>query len=112
MKESDFWSQLEYRVCHEFDEIEECRKRGLWCDGFIPERYFLDEPAPYISGRVWIGIGSRKQQEWEFILVITKRVGSVEEIDWSELLPLKDNSQWIQVDLERKRLDMNPAPCV
>ena len=43
------------------------------------------------------------------LFFVAKRVRSVEEIDWSELLPLKNNSQWIEVDLESKRLDMDPA---
>jgi hypothetical protein len=109
LKESDFWSQLEYRVCHELDEIEECRRKGFWCDGFIPENYVLDDPFPYISGRVWIGIGSLNQQEWEFTLFLSKSAEGSDKITWSELLPPNNLTQWIEVDFKSKRLNMEPS---
>ena len=47
--------------------------RALWCDGFIPENYFLDRHPPTISGRAWIGIGKR-QEQWAFTLLLPGRV--------------------------------------
>lgn len=109
MKESDFWSQLEYRVCHELDGLDECRERGLWCDGFIPEKYVLDEPSPHISGRVWIGIGTLNQQEWGFTLFLGKPADGSDKINWPELLPLNNLTQWIEVNIESKRLELDPG---
>jgi hypothetical protein len=107
--ESDFWSHLEYRVCHDIDGLRQRELRHFWCDGFIPVCYHLGEPSPHIIGRVWMGIGPRDQQEWEFILLIPGPVTSREAIDWSALLPPLDRTRWLTVDPIAKRLIVEPA---
>jgi hypothetical protein len=64
MDESEFWVHLEYRVCQEIAGLRRPDFRRFWCDGFIPQRYHLDEPSPRIAGRVWMGVGPREQQAW------------------------------------------------
>ncbi len=35
MNEADYREHIELRVRAEFEGIENCRRRGPWCDGFI-----------------------------------------------------------------------------
>jgi predicted RNase H-like HicB family nuclease len=37
LTEADFWIQLEFRLCREFDGYEQWRNVGLWCDGIYQE---------------------------------------------------------------------------
>ena len=87
MDESEFWVRLEYRVCQEIDGLRQPGLRRFWCDGFIPVRYDFDEPSPRIVGIVWIGIGRREQQAWEFVLLLRGPIESRENVIWSALLP-------------------------
>ena len=86
MDEAEYWVRLEYRVCREFTGMRERRLQYLWCDGFIPGEYLLDDPRPRITGRAWICNGPR-QAEWEFTLLLPRPFHSREDIDWGLLLP-------------------------
>ncbi len=111
MDEADYWVSLEFRVCREFAGMPENRVRFLWCDGFIPERYFLDGPSPRITGRAWIGNGPR-QDEWIFTLFLNQTFGSPREIEWQRLLPPENVTRWLAVDLPGKRIQVEPAATV
>jgi hypothetical protein len=108
IKEADFWPRLEYRVCREMNGIPHCKRAALWCDGFLPEQYFLDNAPGYIEGQVWIGRGSRHQEEWRFRLLLGSPLASVKDIPWSEVLPPDGVSGWLMVDTQRKRLEVKP----
>ena len=45
MTEADYWLRLEFRVCRELAGMEDKALRSLWCDGFIPEVYWLDQSS-------------------------------------------------------------------
>ncbi len=66
MSEAEFWVTLEYRLCDELAGMPERGLPYLWCDGFIPDRYLLDENPPRVTGKVWICNG-RRQAEWDFV---------------------------------------------
>jgi hypothetical protein len=112
MDESAFWVHLEYRICQEIAGLKQPELQPFWCDGFIPGRYDLGEPSPRIVGRVWIGIGPREQQEWEFALVLPGPVTSRGAIEWSALLPPLDVTRWLTLDPIGKRLVVEPAVAV
>jgi hypothetical protein len=112
VNESDFWNCLEYRVCGEIDGLKRPDLRRFWCDGFIPDRYDLTGPSPRITGRVWMGIGTSEQQEWEFALLLGSPVGSRDDLDWSALLPLPNVTRWLSVDPIEKRLVLEPRAAV
>jgi hypothetical protein len=112
MDESDFWSSLEYRVCQEIDGSKRAGLRRFWCDGFIPERYELTDPSPQIFGRVWMGVGPREQQEWEFTLLLGRPVESRDAIEWSTLLPPPNVTRWLSVDPIGKRLVVEPTAAI
>ena len=112
MDESDFWIHLECRVCEEIDGLKQPGRRRFWCDGFIPERYELTNPSPQISGRVWMGVGPREQQEWEFTLLLGRPVESRDAIKWSTLLPPPNVTRWLSVDPIGKRLVVEPKAAV
>jgi len=109
MDESDFWVHLEHRVCQEIDGLRRPGLRRFWCDGFIPVEYVLDEPSPRIVGRVWMGVGPREEQEWEFVLLMCVPVQSRETIVWSVLLPMPNVTRWLTADPIGKRLVIEPA---
>lgn len=109
MDEADFWGHLEYRLCRELRTLEDCRRLGLWCDGFIPEGYVLDAPAPEIHGRVWIGLGPRQQEQWTFRVALARPAAAREAIAWATLCPANDVTNWLRVDIEAQHLDIDPA---
>ena len=116
MDEDDFWLALEFRVCGEMDGIEEFRREGMWCDGFSPWFYALDRVPGEITGRVWIGFGSRTQEEWEFKLILHSAYASPKAIPWENLLPPDDVTEWLVVERAKKRrrlvIDLAvAAPC-
>ena len=61
-----------------------------------------------VSGRVWIGIGPKEQQEWSFVL-LAGRVRDWNRLDWALLLPGEDVTGWMAVDLERKLMKIHLA---
>ena len=97
MDESDFWAHLEYRVCHEIEGLKQPSLRRYWCDGFIPDQYEINEPSPHISGYVWMGVGPRHQEEWEFDLLLPGPVESRVNIVWSTLLPPPNVTRWLTI---------------
>jgi hypothetical protein len=108
MLESDFWKALEFRVCRDLQLRADNRLRFLWCDGFIPESYLLDQRPPRITGRAWIGDG-RTQVQWTFTLLTTPPVSSPSDLDWDSLLPPEHANQWLAVDPQSGHIVMHPA---
>jgi hypothetical protein len=106
--EASFWPALEYRVSREMAGVEECRRRGMWCDGFVAQTLDLDHRPNRVLGRAWVGLG-RDQASWTFELLLTGSVASRAEIRWSELLPAEDATQWLRVDHEGRHLVIAPG---
>lgn len=111
MNESDYWLRLEYRLCSEFEGLLENHLRFLWCDGFTPQQYLVDDPLPRVTGLVWICNG-QIQDEWEFTLLLPHPVGAPSEIEWSSLLPADSVTRWLAVDPIGKRVEIEPAAAV
>jgi hypothetical protein len=109
--EGDYWVSLEYRVCREFAGMKDRGLRHLWCDGFVPERYLLSGPEPRVTGRAWVGHGTR-QAEWTFTLFLPRPVGSREGVDWAALLPPEGVTRWLALDPAGKHLQIEPAAAV
>jgi hypothetical protein len=108
MDETEYWKRLEYRVCQEFEGMADNRLRFLWCDGFRPEEYLLDDATPRITGRAWICNGPR-QDEWDFTLALPLRVASRAALDWQTLVPADNVTRWLDVDQTGKRIQINLA---
>ena len=110
MNENEYWISLEYRVCHEFAGMPEIHLRNLWCDGFIPDQYSLEGASPCVTGRVWICNGP-KQEQWQFTLFMNHLVTSELHVDWSSLLPPRNKTNWLLVDLTHRsiRIDLSEA---
>jgi hypothetical protein len=111
MDEATFWASLEYRVCRELAGMPENKLRYLWCDGFIPRQYFLDEPTPRITGTAWVCNGP-SQAEWRFTLFLSHAVRSRNEIGWAALLPPDNVTRWLAVDQLGKRIEIEPSAAV
>jgi hypothetical protein len=109
--EAEYWASLEFRICREFAGMSENHLRGLWCDGLVPTRFLLDDPTPRVTGTAWICNGPR-QAEWEFALFLPGPISSREEIDWRALLPAENVTRWLAVDVEGRRIQIEPAAAV
>jgi hypothetical protein len=92
--EDEFWKQLEFRVCREFESTSDNAVGFLWCDGFMPEEYDLGDVSPHIAGWAWIGEG-RTQDRWRFTLTLEIRDQRREDIAWHNLLPPEDARGWL-----------------
>ncbi len=108
MTESEYWASLEYRVTRELGRMDDNALRSLWCDGFIPERFAVDNADPHITGAVWICSGPR-QHRWEFRLDLGRTVDRSADVRWANLLPADDATGWLTVDLEGRRIRINPS---
>jgi len=108
MGEAEFWGSLEFRLCREFAGLSARRDQYLWCDGFIPTQYLLDDPRPRIIGKAWICNGQR-QAEWDFTLLLPRALGSREEIDWALLLPPENMTRWLAFDEGRRYIEIEPG---
>jgi hypothetical protein len=111
LNESDYWVALEFRICREFEGMSENHLRYLWCDGFIPQGYLLDDPTPRINGKAWICNG-RKQDLWDFILFLPHPVNSRNEIDWASLLPPENVTCWLALDQLSNRIQIEPTAAI
>lgn len=109
MTSNDFWSRLEYRVCRELDGLGADEFLGLWCDGFIPERFEMIDDRPVITGRVFMGRGSRDQEEWRFTLLLTQRVCGKADVDWGAALPADDLTGWLSLDQTQRTMKLDLA---
>jgi hypothetical protein len=105
--EADYWRELEFRISRDLARMTDNTLRFLWCDGFIPEGYLLEDPTPRILGRAWICNGSR-QDRWEFILFVDRATRVRENISWSALLPPEDATGWFALDVDSRRIELNP----
>jgi hypothetical protein len=110
--EATFWPALEYRVWREMGGVDECRRRGMWCDGFIAQTVELDASPKRILGQVWVGLGPRHQEAWTFELLLPVSVTSRDGIPWSALLPGEDVTRWLTVDPDGKHLVVAPGDAV
>ncbi|HEX3316244.1 MAG TPA: hypothetical protein VHR72_15205 [Gemmataceae bacterium] len=111
MKEDEFWSNLEWRLCSEFYGMADRHYQYLWCDGIYPIQYSLEAEPAQIIGRAWICNGA-KQELWDFTLFLPGPTASVDAIDWKSLIPAADRTCWIAVDRDRMRIEIEPAAAV
>ena len=109
MDEAEFWNSLEYRVTREMEGLEECRQRGLWCDGFSPHEWADGGLHRSLRGSVWIGQGSSGQELWSFELFVSEGFNDIEEINWRDLLPPDDLTGWLSVNTREQRLEIWPS---
>ena len=104
--EKEFWSRLEFRVCREIEKMPAFRRQRLWCDGFIPEVYLLDQSPQSIAGAVWIASGSH-QEQWRFRLFLPSPSSSSSQVTWSELVPREEETGWLGVNATKKEIKVD-----
>jgi hypothetical protein len=105
---NEFWDALEYRLGREFAGMSDERFDELWCDGFIPEAYAIDDAPPKILGKVWI-VKVQDQRQWKFELLLPRKYDSVDKIGWNELLPPDNSTEWLTVDWEKQLIQIEPS---
>ena len=112
MDEKNYWGALEFRVCRDLDRVPSNRMRSVWCDGFVPESYYLEGPEPRIEGCAWICKGQQWQDKWSFTLWLSRLVNSQSKVNWESLLPPEDAVRWLSLDWNSKRVRIEPAAAV
>jgi hypothetical protein len=112
MSEGRFWHSLQLRVCRELAGIETSGRHGLACEQFVPLRFDLEPDRLQIRGHVWIRVGPREQEKWEFWIISSRPAASRETIDWPSLLPPDESTQWMRVDAIGRRLAIEPGIAV
>lgn len=110
MDEKTFWWALELRVARELSGLRKRHLGALWCDGISPGIYLLAHQPPRIEGAAWIGYD--ETVPWHFTLLLPGPVRSLEEIDWSSLVPPDDGACWLGLDESRRVLHVEPAAAV
>jgi hypothetical protein len=103
--ERRFWTALEFRVCDEMQNEPNCRRLRLWCDGFIPEQYFLDQEPNRVTGVAWIGT-DLTQEAWAFSLILSSSASSRADINWAGLLPPPEAKVWLVVAPQKKEIEV------
>jgi hypothetical protein len=109
MNESDFFQSLEARVTRELAGMRQKELTSLWCDGFIPDDFIVVGKCCNISGRVWIGVGSERQECWSFVLHLGGDTLIREEIDWPKFLPDPNVTGWLSMDSKTKFMKIRPT---
>jgi len=104
--ERGYWQALEHRICREFEGFEDRSLRLTWCDGLIPEEYNLQTREPSIRGLAYCGPSG--QERWQFTLLIGSSVESLEQVDWTTLLPAEDVTSWLSPHPHEKTLVIDP----
>ena len=92
MSEREFWWELRVRImqCGALSALG-------YCDWFEVKRYVLSGPGAHVEGLVGF-VNGRRSDNCRFTLVLPTDVGSIDEIDWRELLPNPgDGSGWATV---------------
>ncbi|HEV8290776.1 MAG TPA: hypothetical protein VGP94_02580 [Tepidisphaeraceae bacterium] len=106
MTEREFWDKLDVRVRREFAGLKQNPLCGISCDGFDPHTFWPHEAGAQIVGQMWfLGIGG----EWNFELIVRRRIEAWKEVKWDELLPAEDVTGWMWVDFEKKVLKIDPG---
>jgi hypothetical protein len=108
MNESRFWGCLEMRVSREFAGLASAELRHSWCDGFIPEVFKIKPSGTGVVGTIWIGLGERHQERWNFSLLVSRGQVAREDVDWAGLLPPENMTGWLSAYVKHKFLKINP----
>ena len=88
--------------------IEECKAKGLWCDGILPDEYRLSDGVCCAIGRAWVCSGDN-QVQWDFRMELPKGTRDLDKVDWESLLPASNVTKWMSVDFESCTLDLDPG---
>ncbi len=105
MTEDDFWSNLEFRICRELRGMEDRALSDMWCDGL--GGYFIrpQKRANHIEGTIWICKDG--QTEMRFTMTLPNGVSTIKEINWNDLLPTEEMTDWLAIDVKNKHVTIN-----
>ena len=109
----EFCTQLECRICHELEKSTDPRLKGFWCDGVswfpndkqLTKKHVNDKRK--IETKAWIG--KTGQTEFKATIHFGKKALSnySKGKDLTESIPnLKSKSEWIEIDLENKNIEI------
>lgn len=117
MTEADYFRHLEMRVSRELEGMRRKELRGMWCDGFLPEKFVVTPGGSHVAGKVWMDDGRHSQSLWNFVLLLGRSRAERADVNWAEFLPADDVTGWLYVDFEQQFLKIklsaayaDPAP--
>ncbi len=109
----DFCTQLEYRICYEFEKSTDSELKGFWCDGIswtpnefqLTKKYINDDRK--IITKAWIG--KTGQDEYQAIIYFGKKALSrfTKESDLTDSIPeIESQINWIEIDIKNKIINI------
>jgi len=102
--EDEYFGHLEMRVSRELAGMGRTELRGMWCDGFRPEKFVVTGGGSHVAGKVWIDDGRGKQSLWNFVLLLGRSPVERDGVRWSEMMPAEDSTGWMYMDFGRQFL--------
>lgn len=105
MTEDDFWSDLEFRICGELRGMEDEALNNMWCDGLSRDFIETLNGANNIEGTIWIGWDG--QTEMRFTMSLPKNVLTIKDVNWSNLLPSEEMTEWLAIDVKSKHVTID-----
>ncbi len=100
MTEDDFWSDLEFQICRELRGMEDEVLSNMWCDGLSRDFIQTLNSTNNIEGTIWIGRDG--QTEMRFTMSLPRNVSTIKDINWSQLLPSEEMTEWLAIDVKSK----------
>jgi hypothetical protein len=102
--EDQYFGHLERRVSRELAGMPQKEIRGMWCDGFLPDRFVATGRGSHVAGRAWMDDGHGNQSLWNFVLLLGPLPVERAAVNWSEHLPAENSTGWLYLDFERQFL--------
>ena len=107
----DFCYKLEFRICHEFENLKDTALKGFWCDGVLWEpsiesqltKKYVNDKRQIVT-KAWIG--KTGQTEYQTTIYFGKKSLSkyAKGIDLTDCIPEEGSEDWIEIDVVNKTL--------
>ena len=104
MTEQEYFGRLEMRISRELAGMREEHLHGMWCDGFLPEKFVVTGSGSHVAGRVWMANGHGNQSLWNFVLLLGRTRVPRADVDWSAYVPAEATTGWLYLDFGRRFL--------
>ena len=108
MLDQEFCNFLEYELTKAFANCVNERARSFWCDGILLPAFEHQYSKKFVNDNRQIimtaYIGSLGDNQYELTLKFGKKALSkyARDLDIYECIPNPENSNWIDIDIERK----------
>ena len=100
----EFCTHLEYHLGQAFNNSDRHELRGLWCDGIAPDGLYNQQGM--ILTTAWVGKDGQGEYEMTIHLGNQALKNYSEGADMIDCLPSSDSMDWIDIDTEKKKIEI------